>query len=242
MANSYFKFKQFTIHQDRCAMKVTTDSCLFGAWVAKQLSDEHHRTTTMLDVGTGTGVLSLMAAQKNPQLIIDAIEIDDSAFAQATQNIFETKFKNEIRVYHDNVLQEKSGKKYDIIVSNPPFYEKELKSLNNEKNLAHHDEGLLLEDLLPIIKVRLNDNGVFYLLLPHKRKNEIESLFRKNNLHCSKIISVSQSTKHEYFRILIEGKLHGQHSQVENELSICDESGNYTSEFIALLGDYYLNL
>src|SRR4030095_1465825 len=242
MANSYFRFKQFTIHQDRCAMKVTTDGCLFGAWVAKQLNDGHHYAQTMLDIGTGTAVLTLMAAQKNPQLNIDAIEIDDSADVQATQNISEAKFKNEIRIYHDNILQEKSGKTYDVIVTNPPFYEKELKSASSKKNIAHHDEGLLLENLLPIIKDRLNENGVFYMLLPYKRKNEMDSLFRNNHLFCSKKISVSQSANHEYFRILIEGKLHEEHSVIESELSICDDSGNYSSEFTALLKDYYLYL
>ena len=242
MANSYFKFKQFTIHQDRCAMKVTTDSCLFGAWVAQELNGEHRHAKTMLDIGTGTGVLTLMVAQKQQQLIIDAIEIDDNAYVQAAQNISEAKFKNEIRIYHHNILHEKSGKKYDVIVSNPPFYEKELKSASSKKNIAHHDEGLLLEDLLPIVKDRLNENGVFYMLLPYKRKNEMETLFRKNRLYCSKKIYLSQSANHEYFRVLIEGKLHEKHPVIESELSICDDSGNYSSGFTALLKDYYLYL
>lgn len=223
-------------------MKVTTDGCLFGAWVAQQVSEEQHDAKDMMDIGTGTGLLTLMVAQKNPRLIIDAIEIDDNACKQARQNIAEAGLKNEIRVLHDNIHHEKSGKKYDIIVSNPPFYENEIKSANNQKNLAHHDNGLLLEDLLPVMKTRLNDNGVFYLLLPYKRKNEIELLFRKNHLYPSKKILVRQSAKHEYFRLLIEGKMHEQQTIAESETSICDESGNYTSEFIDLLKDYYLYL
>ena len=223
-------------------MKVTTDGCLFGAWVARQLSEEHPHARTMLDIGSGTGLLTLMAAQKNPQLTIDAIEIDESAFNQARENISEAGFKNKVRVFPGDIHHEMPGKKYDVIVSNPPFYENEIKSADTQKNIAHHDEGLLLEDLLPIIKGRLNDNGVFYLLLPYKRKNEIGSLFHKNQLFASKKVYVSQSTKHEYFRILIEGTLHQQQSSIENELSICDDSENYSSGFIALLKDYYLYL
>ena len=242
MANSYFKFKQFTIHQDRCAMKVTTDSCLFGAWLAHQLTDEHQHARTMLDIGTGTGLLTLMAAQKNPQLIIDCIEIDESAFIQAKENISVAGFKNEIRISHDNILNQKTGKNYDVIVSNPPFYENELKAANNQKNVAQHDAGLLLEDLLRVIKNKLNENGVFYLLIPYKRKDDIETLFRSNHLYASKKVYVSQSTKHEYFRILVEGKLQKQQPSIEKKLTICDDPGKYSSEFIALLEDYYIYL
>ena len=223
-------------------MKVTTDGCLFGAWVARQLSEKHPDAKTMFDIGTGTGLLTLMAAQKNPQLIIDAIEIDESAFKQARENFSEAGFTNKVQVFHGDIHHELSGKKYDVIVCNPPFYQNEIKSADHQKNFAHHDEGLLLEDLLLIIKDRLNDNGVFYLLLPYKRKNEIGSLFHKNQLFASKKIYVSQSMKHEYFRILVEGTLHQQQSAIENELSICDDCGSYSSGFIALLKDYYLYL
>ncbi len=223
-------------------MKVTTDGCLFGAWVAEQLHHDHRHAATMLDIGAGTGVLTLMTAQKNPQLIIDAIEIDENAFAQANENISEAGFKNEIRMFHGDIRHEMSGKKYEVIISNPPFYEDEIKSARTAKNFAHHDEGLLLRDLSPIIKERLSKNGVFYVLLPYKRKIEIESIFRKHRLYASKKISVRQSTRHDYFRLLIEGKLDEQASPVEYDLTICDESGNYTPEFIALLKDYYLYL
>jgi tRNA1Val (adenine37-N6)-methyltransferase len=223
-------------------MKVTTDGCLFGAWVAKQLSEEHFGAGAMLDIGTGTGVLTLMIAQKNPQLVIDAIEIDDSAFVQASENISKAGFKNEIRICRGDIRHETFGKEYEVIISNPPFYENEIKSASNQRNFAHHDEGLLLQDLLPIIKERLSKNGVFYLLLPYKRKNEIDSLFRKYQLYSSKKISVRQSTRHDYFRVLIEGKLDEQSSPIEYDLSICDDAGNYTLEFVTLLKDYYLYL
>jgi len=225
VANSFFKFKQFTIQQDRSAMKVTTDSCLFGAWVAREVQNKKVDLRTMLDIGVGTGLLTLMVAQKNPQLIIDGIEIDKNACIQAKENISEAGFSNEIRVSNGDIYHDISGNKYDVIVCNPPFYENELKSVNSLKNLAHHDKGLLLEDLLPIIKARLSINGMFYLLLPYKRKKEIESLIKQNILFPTKKISVSQSVKHDFFRLFIEGKSYEETLTEEIEMSMCNESG-----------------
>ena len=223
-------------------MKVTTDSCLFGAWVAEEVQNKKEGVRTMLDIGTGTGLLTLMVAQKNPQLIIDGIEIDQNACIQAKENISVAGFSNEIRVSNGDIYQDISGNKYDVIVCNPPFYENELKSANGLKNMAHHDKGLLLEDLLPIIKARLSINSIFYLLLPYKRKKEIETLFRRNHLYATKKISVSQSVKHDFFRLFIEGKPHEVNLTEENEISICNVSGEYTTELIHLLKDYYLYL
>ena len=242
MANPYFKFKQFTIQQDRSAMKVTTDSCLFGAWVAMEVNNKKDDVRNMMDIGTGTGLLTLMVAQKNPQLIIDGIEIDQNACIQAKGNILEAGFNNEIRIFNSDIYDDISGNKYDVIVCNPPFYENELKSANSLKNLAHHDKGLLLEDLLRIIKARLSINGIFYLMLPYKRKKQIEYLFRQNLLCPTKKISVRQSLKHDFLRVFIEGKPNEETLTEENEISICNESGDYTTEFIHLLKDYYLYL
>ena len=242
MANSYFKFKKFTIQQDRSAMKVTTDGCLFGAWVANELQNKKSDAANLLDIGTGTGLLTLMIAQKNPQLVINSVEVDKNAFIQAQENIKEAGFSNKIRVINVDIRKDNSESKHDFIVCNPPFYENELRSANNLKNLAHHDQGLFLEDLSGIIKSRLTHDGVFYLLLPYKRKNEIKSLFRKNHLFLTKTISVRPSAKHDYFRLLVEGMMHEKMSTTEEELSICDESGNYTPAFISLLSDYYLYL
>ena len=223
-------------------MKVTTDSCLFGAWVAREVQNKKDGIRTMLDIGTGTGLLTLMVAQKNPQLIIDGIDIDQNACIQAKENILQAGFNNEIRVSNGDIYHDNSGNKYDVIVCNPPFYENELQSANSLKNLAHHDKGLLLEDLLPIIKARLSINNIFYLLLPYKRKKEIEALFMRNHLYATKKISVSQSVNHDFFRLFIEGTTHEETHTEENEISICSESGDYTAEFVHLLKDYYLYL
>ena len=223
-------------------MKVTTDACLFGAWVAREVKARNHEIRNMLDIGTGTGLLTLMVAQKKPDLIIDAIEIDRAAYSQAKENILASEFKNKIYLQHGDILNDTSQRKYDVIISNPPFYENELKSANNKKNIAHHDDGLPLEKLLPVIKPRLLATSKFYLLLPYKRKNEIEALFKKNNLFFTKIISVRQSVNHDHFRLMIEGSLYDDYKSEENEISIRDNEDQYTPDFIKLLQDYYLHL
>src|SRR6185295_13602373 len=148
---------------DRCAMKVTTDSCLFGAWVAREVEPKSHAVRNMLDIGTGSGLLTLMLAQKNPSLIIDAIEIDKNAFEQARENVLASPFTNKIYLRHGDIFHDPNDRKYDIIISNPPFYENELRSENTRKNIAHHDESFSLENLLPVIKNRLLADSSFYL-------------------------------------------------------------------------------
>ncbi|MDP4263910.1 MAG: methyltransferase, partial [Bacteroidota bacterium] len=137
MANNYFQFKQFIIHQDRCAMKVTTDACLFGAWAAKRIRNSGDRTLNMLDIGTGTGLLSLMIAQQCDALI-DAIEIDKVAAGQAEENVTSSPWKEKIRITQGDIkyFAKSSSSRYDIVICNPPFYENELVSPSHEKNIA----------------------------------------------------------------------------------------------------------
>src|SRR4030095_14098823 len=233
MANSYFQFKQFTIHQEHCAMKVTTDACLFGAWVARESNDQKVKSENVLDIGTGTGLLSLMYAQKNTLANIDAIEIDEHACNQAQENVATSPFSKRIKVIHDDVKMFASSKKYDCIISNPPFYEEEILSGDERKNIAHHHSGLLFEQLLNIIKGNLSPSGTFYLLLPFKRTEEMKTILVKQQLPVSKIVFVRQSTKHNYFRIMITGKLnHARQTEtLIEEFSIWDDQQQYNKEF-----------
>jgi len=243
MSNSYFQFKQFILHQDRCAMKVTTDACLFGAWVAEEDKSDEIIAKNVLDIGTGTGLLSLMYARKNFFANIDAIEIDQEAYTQAKENFATSPFAGRMNIIHDDVKKFTLSKKYDCIMSNPPFYEKEIRSGDEKKNLAHHHSGLLLEELLPIIKANLSLSGAFYLLLPFKRNTEIKKILLKQDLFISKIVFVKQSTKHVYFRMMITGKLEDDHAEtLIEEISIWDDQQQYTTEFKELLKDYYLYL
>lgn len=241
MPNTYFQFKQFTVHHERCAMKVTTDGCLFGAWVAEKVQAFTNSQVHLLDIGTGTGLLSLMVAQKN-EGNIEAIEIDSSAAEQATENIVASPWEERISVMNADVLQWQTNRQFDCIFSNPPFYEKEVKSGKGTKNIAHHDEGLKLNELLPFIKTHLKQDGSFFLLLPAKREREMELLLQQQGLFLQQKVLVQQTLKHQPFRLMIQGRLQKVERVTEQWLSIRNERDEYTPECISLLKDYYLYL
>jgi tRNA1Val (adenine37-N6)-methyltransferase len=224
-------------------MKVTTDACLFGAWVANEVESEKLKVESVLDIGAGTGLLTLMLAQNNPEAKILAIEIDKDAAAQAETNINASLWKNQIEILEADVKAFSFPEKFDLIISNPPFYEKELRSETDGKNIAHHSENLTLKELLNIIKSNSKPDGNFFLLLPYKRNEEIKKLLKHHQLHISKMIFVRQSVKHDYFRIFLKGNLSITEKETEfDEMSIWDEQQQYTNEFVDLLKDYYLHL
>jgi tRNA1Val (adenine37-N6)-methyltransferase len=240
MGNSFFRFKQFTVQQGQAAMKVTTDACLFGAWAAKNISTDHSAAKDLLDIGTGTGLLSLMVAQQT-NTTIDAIEIDEQAAEQATANAAESPWKERITVLQGDARTFDSPKQYDVIISNPPFYENELKSGNIKKDTAHHDDGLTLQQLLLTISARLKENGTFYLLLPFKRYQEVLPMLRNAGMKLEKLCVVKQSVTHSFFRVMIAG---GKKETIEQEeeIAIKDDTDQYTTAFISLLKEYYLYL
>ncbi len=224
-------------------MKVTTDACLFGAWVAHQIKNEKISPKTALDIGTGTGLLSLMVAQKN-NLTADTIEIDESSWEQAKENIAASPWKDRINVFHGDARSSDLNKQYDIIFSNPPFYEKELKSDNPGRNTALHGSDLSFDDLMRLIHDNLSPEGLFFLLLPYKRRDELHPLLREHDLCLKEIVFVRQSVTHDYFRIMIKGKIRSEkcYEYFFDELSIWNELRQYTDEFKSLLREYYLYL
>jgi tRNA1Val (adenine37-N6)-methyltransferase len=249
MKNSFFQFKQFVIHQDRTAMKVTTDSCLFGAWVAEKVKSQNSKVKsqkskvkTVLDVGTGTGLLSLMFVQKNPDAKIDAIEIDKDAFQQAEENIAASPFAKKIHLIHADARKFSFEKKYDLIISNPPFYESELKAVSKKQNIAHHSEEFSLSDLFNLIKSNLSDDGEFFLMLPYKRQIEVRKLTGDHRFNLLDLVLIRQSFNHYYFRIIMHGNLRYKKNSepTVNEISIWNDKQEYTKEFMELLKDYYL--
>ncbi len=239
MSNTYFQCKQFTIHQDRCAMKVCTDACLFGAWVVGQVRSLPYDTRTVLDIGTGTGLLSLMMAQ-NTLANIDAIELDEQAAEQARENIEASTWHKRCQVITGDARIVHLGRKYDFIVSNPPFYENDLKSGDAKRNLALHSESLSLEELLHAIKQHLNKEGKFALLLPYHRKNEFEKLAKREGFFMEAEVSVKQTPKHSFFRAMV---LYGTiEVPFQTSTLTIREEDQYTPTFIDLLKDYYLHL
>jgi tRNA1Val (adenine37-N6)-methyltransferase len=250
MANPYFQFKQFTIYHDRCAMKVTTDSCFFGAWIAREIKNarlndtvgqEKLKIKNVLDIGTGTGLLSLMILQEN-ELVIDAVEIDKEASQQAMENIEASPWKNQIHIFNEDIISFQPAGKYDCIVSNPPFYENELASGKLKKNIAHHSEQLTLSQVLTIIKTHLKEDGIFFLMYPFKRKPEVEQLFWQNEFYIADSVILKQSSKHSPFRIIVKATNKNINSENSTSIAIWDEHQQYTEQFIDSLKDYYLYL
>lgn len=242
MSNSYFNFKKFTIWQDHCAMKVTTDGCLFGAWAARMIREQNDNPRNCLDIGTGTGQLSLMVAQQNPGLTIEAIEIDPAAAEQASDNIRNSPWHNQITVTTGDIRELAFAQQFDVIISNPPFYENELKGKDEKRNKAHHDRSLLLADLMTVARRHLKPNGSLYLLAPYKREAEIRTVLDEYLFKIKSEVSVRQTLKHGYFRTLLKISLNNDFKQDRDsiEIFIKDKAGNYSAPFTSLLKDYYL--
>lgn len=241
MSNTFFKFKKFTIHQDVCAMKVTTDGCLFGAIVAneyKNLSCDKKA----LDIGTGTGLLTLMLAQANPCIKIDAIEIDASATTQAQENINTSPWLHNIQVIETDLRRFHPPYKYDIIICNPPFHENQLISDNTLKNKAHHSSHLSLRDLIKQARNLLKKNGQLYILMPYYRTEEAIKIALKHCLHCTKIIYLKHAIQREYFRSILQFGSNEKADTYREQLFIKQDDGDYSPTFKNLLQDYYLHL
>lgn len=236
MANTYFKFKTFTIEQKNCAMKVTTDGCLFGAWVTKHLPISNH----VLDIGGGTGLLSLMVAQKHNSKI-SSVEIEAECYQQLQENIHQSPYADKVNAIHADILDYTTDLEFDVILSNPPFYEQQLKSDQQSINQARHDESLLLEDLFKKSNALLNSNGSFFVLLPFYRNEECLQLAKKYEFFPNRICTVKQSPNHKPFRMMYWFEKNEKNC-TEESLAVSNSKGSYTEDFSELLKDYYLYL
>jgi len=236
MGNSYFQFKQFAVHQDKTAMKVCTDTCLFGAYMAQNFSREN-----VLDIGAGTGLLSLMYVQKNHQSNITAIEIEENAFAQAQENILQSPWKARIGLRHIALQQYSPTEKFDLILCNPPFFDNDLKSADAERNMAMHSTQLSLSEIFAFAAKYLNENGTFALLLPYHRTAESENIAATFSFFLQEKLLVRQTPKHDFFRSILVFST-AEKSILEKEMTIKDAENQYSAAFAELLKDYYLFL
>jgi tRNA1Val (adenine37-N6)-methyltransferase len=232
--NTYFQFKQFTVHQEHCAMKVSTDACLFGAWLAQR--GIGHRA---LDIGGGTGLLSLMLAQAST-LYIDAIELEQDCFAQMKKNIYASPWAEKISCLEGDVRHFPFTSRYDLIFSNPPFYEKQLPSPNPSINTAMHSSMLKLKELLQKVSLLLTEDGSFAILMPYYRHEELINEALTAGLHAHEICFARHSPKHPWYRtMVIFGKSATDVKQ--SSIDIRDTAGGYSQAFSILMKDYYLN-
>lgn len=219
-------------------MKVCTDACILGAWFA----DKAPGYARVLDIGSGTGLLMLMLAQKHKGEIC-GIEIDLDAFRQLKDNIAGSPWRQQIKVYPGDVRSFSFPEKFDFIISNPPFYEHDLVASSPSANLARHSKELNLSELLAAIDKNLAHNGSFGVLLPYHRTAwfEIQAATRHGFTLKEKLL-VRQTPRHEFFRSILYFSRRTDKFVPTTELTIQDAAGAYTEDFTDLMKDYYLYL
>ena len=236
--NKPFQFKQFTVKQDQCAMKIGTDAVLLGAWVTLE-----HLPFSVLDIGAGTGILSLMIAQRSQAEVIDAIEIDDSAYEQCVDNFENAPWPDRLFCYHASIEEfvEEIEDKYELIISNPPFYSEDYKSENTQRDLARFSEALPFEHLLESASQLLSDTGIFTVIIPYKEEDNFITLAKKVNLFPNRILNVKGTPTTEYKRSLIAFSFQ-QTDILKEELIIEIARHQYTADYINLTKDFYLKM
>ena len=238
MKKSGFQFKQFSVYQDRCAMKVGTDGVLLGAWV----NVDNAKNT--LDIGTGTGLIALMMAQRSVSSLITAIEIDSEAACQATENVLNSPWKDRIEVVNADLLDFNCSKRYDVIVSNPPYFSQSLQSPDKQRTLARHNDHLTYSALIQKVATLLSENGRFSVIIPYDHKDEFIQLASQSRLYLQRIVAVKTTPTSVFRRVLLEFSF--VESIVEQlkveELLIERERHQYSTEYINLTKDFYLKM
>ncbi len=245
MANTYFQFKKFIVHQEHTAMKVCTDACLFGAWMAED--EIIKKASSILDIGTGTGLLSLMVAQANTKANITSIEIEPGAAKQATQNFIASPWSGHLHLIN-NALQNYSAStqniSYDCIISNPPFFEGDLQSISENKNLATHSIALPWTTLINEVDRLLKPNGHYFVMVPALRAYTMQKLATEKGMQLLEEVMVYNADKQKPFRALqkfIKSDKVAAKIKRTNFI-IKDAENKYTQSFINLLSPYYLHL
>jgi tRNA1Val (adenine37-N6)-methyltransferase len=234
--NSYFKFKQFIILQDRCAMKVGTDGVLLGAWCSAN-------GTNALDIGTGTGVVAIMLAQRNSRLNVVGIEIDEDAAMQASKNMKHSPWDKRLSCLHSDfrTFSNNTSQKFDLIVSNPPYFIDSLKGPIDTRNVARHADELPYLDLMRGVDQILNTNGIFSLVMPYVEGNLFIATASEYGLHCTRKTNVYSKKGKNIKRLLLEFKRTPADTLRESQLYIeGEELNSFTPEYQALTKDFYL--
>ena len=235
--NKPFSFKQFEVHQDRCAMKIGTDGVLLGCWAPVD------NVYSVLDIGAGTGVISLIIAQRSTAETIDAVEIDEDAYEQTVENFERSPWGDRLFCYHASFQEffTEIDDKYDLIISNPPFYTENYKTDDKKRDLARFEDALPFEHLLYGSSKLLSDTGRLVIILPYKAEEEIITVAEQFHLYPQKITRVKGSYDAETKRSLIVLGF-GRKEIIYDELVIEITRHQYTDEYIKLTKDFYLNM
>jgi tRNA1Val (adenine37-N6)-methyltransferase len=231
---SIFHFKQFQVDQTGCAMKINTDGVLLAA-----LAD-HPAPSTILDIGSGTGVIAIMMAQRFSDAYIDAVEIDAAAADRAAHNAVNSPFSSRLEVFHSDINDFNPNRYYDLIVSNPPYFVNDLKSVEERKGMARHADEYFFTNLLSKSASLLTKDGCFWLILPLKQAAWIITNAVLYNLFPSHIYRVhSDKDKPEIRQIIC---LSAKQTAIKSEqFFIYEYQQVYTKEYKSLLKDFFLN-
>lgn len=221
-------------------MKIGTDGVLLGAWTSIE-----HNPTSILDIGTGTGVIALMLAQRSTAELIDALEIDEGAYEQAVENFENSDWGDRLFCYHaafDEFVEEmQDEEKYDLIVSNPPFYSADYSSGDAKRDQARFAEALPFEELLEGVSLLLSKKGKFNVVIPHAEEENFLSLASDYRLHSQRITRVKGTPESTVKRSLLELSFLDTQPK-EDELVIETSRHEYTAEYIELVKDFYLKM
>jgi len=233
-----FQFKAFTVQQDQCAMKIGTDSVLLGAWTPLDTNP-----FSILDIGAGTGVLSLQLAQRSAAQVIDALEIDELAYEQCVDNFEASPWADRLFCYHADLdeFTEEIEDQYDLIISNPPFYSEDFKTDNNQRDLARFTDALPFEHLVDSVSKLLTKDGVFSVVIPYKEESHFIALASQVGLFPNRILHVKGTKHSEIKRSLLTFSF--RESVIKTEVLVIEiERHQYTQEYINLTQDFYLNM
>ena len=236
---SKFQFKQFSVSQDRCAMKIGTDGVLLGAWCPIE-----NNPYSILDIGAGTGILSLMLAQRSNAEQIDALEIDEDAYEQCVENFENSPWGDRLYCFHaglDEFVEEPEDE-YDLIVSNPPFYSEDYKTENEQRDLARFQDALPFEELVEAAHLLLSENGIFAVIIPFKEEEKFIDLCAEVELFPIKVTRVKGTPTTEIKRSLLAFKRYELSTLTADELVIETARHHYTGEYIALTKAFYLKM
>lgn len=232
-----FNFKQFAIEDSECAMKVGTDSVLLGSWLNLSNSER------ILDIGTGCGILALMAAQESTASII-ALELDINAFYQADENVRNSPWSNRIACINSSIQDysiSATKESFDHIITNPPYFSNSLKSPVDGRNKARHNDDLPFDVLVQSVNVLLMQDGKFSIVLPHEVAPSFVNLCNSNGFNISRQLNIRPRVGKDTNRVLLEFIIGECFDKQIDELSIRDEHGHYTDAYKSLTKKYYLN-
>ncbi|MES2747536.1 MAG: methyltransferase [Bacteroidota bacterium] len=233
-----FQFKQFSIQHDRCAMKIGTDGVLLGAWCPID-----NNPFSVLDIGAGTGILSLMLAQRTSAEQIDAIEIDENAYEQCVDNFESSPWGDRLFCFHaglDEFVDEPEDE-YDLIISNPPFYTEDYKTDNEQRDLARFSDALPFEELVEAADLLLSENGIFAVILPYSEEEKFIALAKEVDLFPFKITRIKGTPTTEIKRSLLAFSRKVIEIAID-ELIIETARHQYTEDYISLTKEFYLKM